>query len=235
MPSLQRGMIVDNHRQHLKAEILRYLGYRNQGLDGQINSLIDHCIEEICQLKRAKYTYRFHELTREGRELGLKGANLYLPGEDIQKQLCHSSVCLLMAVTLGHEVDRKIRYYEKIDLTRALILDACATAVIETVCDELCGKLAIKLAQEQKKLTSRFSPGYGDLPLNIQGPLLDVLGAGKAIGLTASCTNVLIPRKSVTAIAGIVALEQKIIPVTCQDCSQYSTCHFNKGGKGCGV
>ncbi len=40
-----------------------------------------------------------------------------------------------MAATLGSEVDRKILYYEKINMTKAIILDACATTAIEEYCD----------------------------------------------------------------------------------------------------
>ncbi len=40
-----------------------------------------------------------------------------------------------MAATLGSEVDRKILYYEKVNMTKAVILDACATTAIEEYCD----------------------------------------------------------------------------------------------------
>lgn len=42
-----------------------------------------------------------------------------------------SESCALMAVTLGNLMDTRIRYYEKSDMTKALILDACATAAVE--------------------------------------------------------------------------------------------------------
>ena len=40
-----------------------------------------------------------------------------------------------MAATIGNDIERKTRLYEKTNLTKALIFDACATTAIESVCD----------------------------------------------------------------------------------------------------
>lgn len=55
-----------------------------------------------------------------------------------------------------------------------------------------------------KDITFRYSPGYGDLPLDVQSSFLRALDAQKKIGLTVSENNLLFPRKSVTAIIGII-------------------------------
>ena len=134
-----------------------------------------------------------------------------------------------MAVTLGHQVDTRIRYYEKINMTKALILDACATAFIEEICDGICREIEDKL-MDGNKLTSRFSPGYGDLPISIQKDFLATLNAEKSIGLTATSTSILIPRKSVTAIVGLIDRDEKIEENTCISCNNYSDCKFTRGG-----
>ena len=136
-----------------------------------------------------------------------------------------------MAATLGHEVDRRIRYYQKSDLSRAVILDACATASIEQACDSLVKDLAVELLQERQKLTSRYSPGYGDFPIEVQKQLVETLGASRSIGLAVTATSILIPRKSITAIAGVIDLEQEVAPSTCIACHKSATCQFSKGVK----
>jgi hypothetical protein len=161
----------------------------------------------------------------------MAGTQLIFTGRDIARHLAHSTVCLLMAVTLGHEVDRKIRYYQKSDLSRAVILDACATARIEQACEHLLGELAIGLLQERQKLTSRFSPGYGDFSLEVQSSVVETLGAQRSIGLTVTAASILIPRKSVTAIAGVIDLEQEIVQSTCRECGHYATCQYSRGVK----
>ncbi len=187
-----------------KNEVLRYLGHRNQQIDEATDALIDECMEEMRTLIKEKSIYRFFDIDRRVNEAYLSETNLTLIGEDIKDHLKDSRQCILMAVTLGTEADFKIRYYEKISMTRALILDACATTAIEEICDEICEDLEKMVKEEGKTLTSRYSPGYGDLPIHIQKDFLTVLGAQKAIGLTASSHSILIPRKSVTAIIGVL-------------------------------
>ena len=52
-------------------------------------------------------------------------------------------------------------------------------------------------------LTPRFSPGYGDLSLDLQTDLIRITEAQKHIGITLSENLIMIPTKSVTAIIGI--------------------------------
>ena len=85
-----------------------------------------------------------------------------------------------------------------------------------------------------KALTPRYSPGYGDLSINIQNQLLDILDAKKSIGLSATSNNILIPRKSVTAIIGIIDDKYKKLENACLNCSKYESCNFRKGDEICG-
>lgn len=217
----------------IKNEVLRYLGYKNQKIDNNMYRLIEDSIEEIRFLIKERYIYKTFHISNENDKLCLIEGNLHLMGKDIKKHLNKSKICILMAVTLGHAVDTKIRYYEKTSMTRALILDACATACTEEICDKACREIEDNL-QEGKILTSRYSPGYGDLPIDIQGNFLSTLDAEKSIGLTASSHSILIPRKSVTAIVGILNGEEKKEEISCINCSKYSTCNFSKGGSSCG-
>ncbi len=236
-----------------KDEVLRYLGYRNQNLDRVTDSLIEECMEEMRNLIREKYIYRFFDICRENGEVSLDETNLVLTGDDIKEHLEKSESCILMAVTLGNDVDSKIRYYERKSVTKALILDACATAAVEEICDEICEKLEKKVNEKNKTLTDRYSPGYGDLPIDIQNDFLSVLEAQKSIGLTANSHSILIPRKSVTAIVGVLDVEDKhgrkeVVQSfanginnllssknnTCLDCKKYSTCMFRREDGKCG-
>ena len=217
-----------------KDEVLRYLGYKDQVLDGITNRLMDESIKEINDLMEEKYVYKFFNITRGKGKLWIKDTNLRLLGEDIKKHLAHSESCILMAVTLGHEVDTIIRYYEKISMTKAIILDACASTAIEEICDEVNDELEVKVSKDNKVLTSRYSPGYGDLPIDMQNSLLDILGAKKSIGLSVTSHNILIPRKSVTAIIGIVDPKYKKEEISCINCNKYNSCNYRRGDVRCG-
>lgn len=118
-----------------KGEVLRYLGYKNQVIDEKLDTLIEVCRKEIKEIIKPKYVWDFFDLIKKEGVIILKNSSLILESQDINKHLENSSKAVLLAVTLGSEVDRKINYYEKIDLTHALILDACATQAVEEVCD----------------------------------------------------------------------------------------------------
>jgi hypothetical protein len=186
-----------------RKEVLRYLGHRGQEVAGRLEELVDECISEIESIATPRHIFRTFAITSRDGSVILEDGLFELPGSAISKHLAESGSCILMAATLGSEVDKRIRYYEKKDLTKALILDACATACIEAVCDKVCSGIEKDSLGAGEHLTWRFSPGYGDLPIDIQKGFLAVLDAGRRIGLTASSTNILLPRKSVTAVMGI--------------------------------
>ena len=84
-----------------------------------------------------------------------------------------------------------------------------------------------------KYLTNRYSPGYGDLPLEVQKPLLEYLNAGRAIGLTLTATNLMVPRKSVTAILGISDRPRPLVLGGCSHCPLLTKCSWRERGERC--
>ncbi len=216
----------------IKREVLRYLGYQDQVIDPISHSMIDEAIEEIGSLIEKRAIYKNFPISFQKDKVLLEGTDLKLVGKDIQNHLKDSCTCILMAVTLGHRVDTRIRYYEKIDMTRALILDAAATGFIEKACNDICKDIERELDGD-KALTNRFSPGYGDLGIHIQGKFLNILGAQKTIGLNISSSSILTPRKSVTAIVGIIDKDKRK-ERKCIDCNKYLQCDFKKEEEACG-
>lgn len=228
MEKIRPHVIID------KNEVLRYMGYNGQALDENITGLVDNCIEEIKTLIEARYVYAYCKIVRRDNKLKLKECSLELTGSSINKHLQHCDSCILLAVTLGNAVDMRIRYYEKFNMTKAVIMDSCATTAVEEICDKVCSEIDEEIKQQGKSLTSRFSPGYGDLPISIQKDFLSALEAERKIGLTASDHSILIPRKSVTAVAGIIKLFNKIENNKCLACSNFSNCAFRRRGS-CGL
>jgi hypothetical protein len=218
-----------------KEEVLRYLGYKGQDIDENMNNTIEECRDEIKKviMPRVVYSYKNIKLSDDGVEVIT--TNLILKGNDIKEHLKNSTECVLMAVTLGNEVEKRTRLYEKTNLTKALILDACATTAVEEVCDIVENSVKEKAILSGMNITFRYSPGYGDLPLDVQNSFLRALEAQKKIGLTVSENNLLFPRKSVTAIIGIVnsGIEKK--RKSCKECSNYENCSFRREGENCGA
>ena len=113
------------------------------------------------------------------------------------KNFAGSKKAFVMAVTLGHAVDRLTRELESVSLAEHFITDALASAFAESACD-----FAQKAITEGYCCRTRFSPGYGDLPLEIQRPLLDMLSAQRLLNITLNQSLFMSPVKSVTALIG---------------------------------
>ena len=105
---------------------------------------------------------------------------------------------IIMAVTLGHGVDRLIARLSAISASEGFIADALASAYAESAAD-----IAEKRICGDKARPPRFSVGYGDLPLELQPRIVEFLNAGKLLGLTLGKSLLISPKKSITAIVGI--------------------------------
>ena len=118
-------------------------------------------------------------------------------------------------------------------MARALALDCAAAAAVEEVCDRI--ELELQAMFPGCFFPFRYSPGYGDLPLTLQRDLLALLDAPRRVGLTASASNILLPRKSVTAILGIAQgpIERK--NRSCLGCPAHGGCQYRKSGGHCGI
>lgn len=182
-------------------EATRYLGYKAKSDLSEIKPIIKECFDELKTITNQKTTFRTFNLVSNGYKK-IEEVDITLPGKSINSHLEGSNKVVLMGATLGIAVDKRIRYYQYNDLTRSLVLDACASTLVEEVCDELEKEIVKYLGSNIKKI-SRFSPGYGDLPLSFQTTMSKILNLEKTIGVTVNKSNILIPRKSVTAIIGI--------------------------------
>jgi hypothetical protein len=211
-----------------KAEILRFLGCRGQEAGPELDALIDACRPLMLQAASPRHVEAVFDLMPHPEGLRLEGTELILRGGDIARHLAGCGQTVLLAATLGAAADSLIRRWEQADLTRSLVLDACAAQLIEQYCDETERRICREAAGRGLAATPRFSPGYGDLPLDIQPKLLAVLDAGRKIGLTCTENFILIPQKSVTALIGL-GKNPKTTSAGCGLCRLNQTCNFRKG------
>ena len=109
---------------------------------------------------------------------------------------------MLFCATLGAETDRLIRRASITDMSRAVILQACAAAYLEEYCDEQQRLIGEEMAREKRFLRPRFSPGYGDFDIHYQEPVMRMLDCAKQIGLSMTDGYMMTPSKSVTAVIG---------------------------------
>ncbi|MBQ7544678.1 MAG: methionine synthase [Synergistaceae bacterium] len=131
----------------------------------------------------------------------LEGGKIY--SRNIARLTSRSSECYLLAATLGHETDRQIALEQRRNMLDGLALDACASVMVDEFADEATRREIVPSLQEGEHLTSRFSPGYGDLSMDVTEEIIAVLDATKRIGLSVTRSLMMSPVKSITAIIGL--------------------------------
>ena len=118
----------------------------------------------------------------------------------LSKNLSGCKKIILFAATVGIGIDRLIMKYGKIYPVKGLMMQALGAERIEALCDAFVSEME----KTGQKMRPRFSPGYGDLPLEFQKEIFAALAPEKNIGLTLSASCLMSPTKSVTAIIGIM-------------------------------
>lgn len=205
-----------------REEVLRYLGCPGTE-DPATLALVEGCSARLLAAARPKWTYRIFGLAVQTDGVRLD-CGLLLPGRDLAAHLRGCSRAALLAATLSAPVDALLRRAQAEDLAAAVALDCCATAAVEAVCD--LAEAEIRVRFPGCSFPFRFSPGYGDLPIELQDPILRLLDAPRRVGLCATDRHILTPRKSVTAVLGISDGEISPQKRGCASCTFRDRCKF---------
>ena len=190
-----------------RREVYRYLGYRGIVPDETVRTAAEECIAQLAREVTPRQVRRLLPLTRTVREDGAE--RLVIEGIPVdslalQKNLRGCEEICLMACTLGPGPDRLIRRASVAQMSRAVILQAASAAMIEDLCDLVNARIREEAAERGLRTRPRFSPGYGDLPLELQRGISRILQMPKTIGVGLTDTLLMTPSKSVTAIVGLV-------------------------------
>lgn len=183
----------------------------------------------------------------------LDAEQLQVEGVSLAKHLEGCDRVVLSAVTLAKEVDDLITDTQSSKIALSVVIDCGASVMAE---------LAANLAEEQIRaelaagaglsaivadpsaetadpaplyMTARFSPGYGDSPLEMQAQILDILDAERQLGITLSKGFMMSPSKSITGIMGLADHPVTGRLATCAECALRDKCPLLKEGKRCGV
>ena len=130
--------------------------------------------------------------------------NFTINSKSLSKFLKKSTELLFMAVTGGDEIMKAIEKEQNRDMTKAVVLDAAAGEIVDSGLDYITALYRRDLLRESKTLLDkRFSPGYGDLGLEIQKVIYNILALEK-LGITLTESFMMVPQKSVIAVTGII-------------------------------
>ena len=116
----------------------------------------------------------------------------------LYKNLSGCREAFVFAVTAGVGTDRLLARLKVLSQAEYFVTDALASAAADSFCAWAAQKMSDGLL-----CRPRFSPGYADLSLSVQAPLLARLDAGDLLGIRLGASFLMTPMKSITAIMGI--------------------------------
>lgn len=201
-----------------RKEALRYLGYGQAEADASVLSLLEWAIESLIDSARFGNVRLIFDC--EVNEASILLGALEIRSKDLSKHLQGCNKAVLFAATLGPQADILLKKYAHLDISKAVILQAAAAAIIEAYCNGCQEILETSLLAESLYVRPRFSPGYGDFSLEHQPKILSLLDAPRKIGLTITGGMMLAPSKSVTAVMGLSKNPEIAHKSGCADCSK---------------
>ncbi len=182
-------------------EVARYLGYRRvTSPDTNVGALMEKAAREMQTVMKPQAVFEIFDLSMVNQEL--RFADVTLHSCDLSRNLDSCSKVALLAATIGPQVDALIRRHSSLDPVYASILQATGAMFIEELVDITNSEIKKIAAAQGLKTKPRYSPGYGDVPLQVQKDFFRLLPCTR-IGLTLMDTLIMAPEKSVTAFVGI--------------------------------
>ena len=177
------------NERELAARLKTNVGFENEMLDKCKKKLMES-IDYKCAYIRC--------------DVGLSKENfcdfgfMTIPSKSLYKNLYGCNEAFVIAVTTGIAVDRLLVRLNAVSQAEHYMTDALSSAAVESFCDYACDKIS-----EGIHCANRFSPGDGDVSIEVQKLLLTMLNAERLLGITLNNAYLMTPVKSITAIMGI--------------------------------
>lgn len=193
-------------------ETLRYAGMKKD------TALPEKLVEEACNqallLARPQAVWSIYSYDHKSSVI-LSPQPLSLDANSIVRHLKQATAVAVLAVTIGSDLEEQAeRCFTAGQYTLGLLLDAAGATAVETAADIVSDLIKQQSARQGLTTLPRFSPGYGNWRLTIQPEMLAAAG-GQQIGLHATESCMLVPRKSITALIGLIPA--KGFDESCQD------------------
>ena len=185
----------------LITDALRYMKVPPASQTSELREVVSQAFDSLEKFMTPRCIYGRFFIKKFNENIEIEGAEFH--SKDIARLTSRSDECYLLAATLGHEVDRQILIASQKNMLEGLALDSCASVKIDDFIDEFIKNEIKPGLKDGEFLTSRFSPGYGDLSMNVTEDIIAILDAAKRIGLSVTKSLMMTPIKSVTAIIGL--------------------------------
>lgn len=206
-----------------RREIIRYM--RARELTEELSAMLDDCLREAENGLRYAVCWQEIPVAAESARVDLNFAQV--ESAALAERLSGCRKAVLFAATVGLELDRLIARYSRLEPVKALMFQAIGAERVEALCDAFCADVKRRAAEEGLCPRPRFSPGYGDVPLELQRDIFRVLDCPRKIGLTLNGSLLMTPSKSVTAVIGLGNNEIQPEKEKCSACNKVDCAYRN--------
>ena len=177
------------------------MGYMDVGRASESDErLLSHAENELLPGITPRLCYTECDVKIDGDLISI--GNIKWHSSGLARRLSGAVRVIIFVATVGVAVDRLIGRYSRLSPSVALAVSALGSERVEALCDEFCDRIATEKG-DGVLLSKRFSPGYGDLSLEVQRDIFALLSPEKAIGVSLGDGLLMSPTKSVSAIIGI--------------------------------
>ena len=210
-----------------RKEVERYLGYRGlTTIDEKMQSVIEDCIREMEEAMTPRCIYKTFPIEWDGESCEFAGIRVELG--NLTRNLKGCKEIVMLAVTIGPGADRLVKRSEIRDMLKAYTYQAVGAAAVEAWCDEVNERIKQEAADKELYARPRFSPGYGDFPLEVQKDFERILEMPKSIGVSLSESLLMTPTKSITAVIGLSDKATDCHRAGCEECNMHETCEYSR-------
>ena len=182
-----------------REEILRYLGVKET--TKEFLNLVEECLKQAESTLLYKVCFCEFDIKANPDEINLGFTRV--KSENLKTNLQGCEKIVLFAATVGSGIDRLISKYSATSPAKALVFQAIGTERVESLCNLFNDEIKSEKLKEGYQIKPRFSPGYGDLPIEMQRSVVITLDTQRKIGVTLNESLLMYPTKSVTAIIGL--------------------------------
>ncbi|MBN1781901.1 hypothetical protein JW948_12290 [bacterium] len=191
-------------------EIYRRIGMPESAVAGHdaIAQLLEKALGEAKPLIRPRGIVRVLTVGhRTAESTGFIESPFIIRSGQVSRLLDDCDKAVFFMATIGDALENaSLKQANDGDVTLAFFLDAIASETADAAADLLHRDLFRKIAEEQGYgITPRFSPGYGDWPVTVQSGIHG-LCEGARIGIAVTASSLMIPRKSVSAVFGLIRM-----------------------------
>lgn len=163
----------------------------------------EELIQSLWQLARPQVVWREGRITsRADYLLTIDDGAMTIDSAYVAQGLAQCERVTVMALTLGPTLpETASRQLAEGELYRGTIADLLGSYGVELLADDFCAHLSQQALPQGLYSTLRYSPGYGDWPLDGQRSLLEYVACPQ-LGVRLTDNFMLEPVKSITAIVG---------------------------------